>query len=130
VCSQWKSGLVLFPQLTCGTMNNVIILEENLPDSPSQVLNSTNVMTILFNWFTSHWNKTLVQLTQLCFPGCGRTQGTSHKVPAWCGEAVMECCISEVWWIAGHGCVFAAWGWVSKSDTWNRPVESSSQQGS
>jgi hypothetical protein len=87
-------------------------------------------MTILFNWLTFQGNKTLVQVTQLCLPGCGRTQRMSHKVPAWCGEAVMECCSLEVWWNASPGCVFAAWGWVSKSGNWNRPAESSSQQGS
>jgi hypothetical protein len=85
-------------------------------------------MTILFNWLTFQRNKTLVQVTQLCLLGCGRTQGMSHKVPALYGEAVMECCSSEVWWNAGPGCVFAAWGWVSRSGTWNWPAESSSQQ--
>ena len=87
-------------------------------------------MTKLFNWLTFQGNKNFVQVTQLCLPGCGRIQGTSHKVPACSGEAVMKCCSWEVWWNAGHGCVFAAWGWVSKSDTWNQPAESSSQQGS
>jgi len=39
-------------------------------------------MTILFNWLTFQGNKTLVQVTQLRLPGCGRTQGMSHKAPA------------------------------------------------
>lgn len=126
-----SSSSVFTMQIRAGpfpTVNPVYYEQCHYPGGKPSWLSKLSFTTILFNWLTFQGNKTLVPVTQLCFPGCGKTQVMSHKVPACCGEDVIECCSSEVWWNAGPGCFFAAWGWVSKSGTWNRQVKFFSQK--